>query len=360
LLHELDRSLFAPSLALFRLEGAFLEDVPADVPVLNLEAASLWTAWRPLAALLRANPPDILLSTCSGTNVVACLARLLTGNRLRLVLSERNVMVRDQPPVKKWLLLAAKRLLYPSADGITAVSSGVKSDLMARLGIAENRIRVVYNPVVGPELVRLAAEEVPDRRLIEPPPTILGAGRLVPAKGFDTLIRAFALVRRHREAKLVILGEGPLRLELLKLAEELGVAGQVALPGFDKNPFRYMARCSVFVLSSRFEGLPGVLIQAMACGVPVISTNCPAGPGEIIDPDRDGVLVPVDSPRQLAEQIVALLDDPARCSTMGRRAREKASTFSVDSVMDRYVRGILGAPESSQQSPAEEGNGSHA
>jgi glycosyltransferase involved in cell wall biosynthesis len=359
-LRELDRALFAPSLALFRLEGAFLEDVPDDIPVLNLEAGSLWTAWRPLASLLRRNPPEVLLSTCSGTNVAACLARLLSGNTLRLVLSERNVMIRDQPIAKRWLLLAAKRLLYPLADGITAVSSGVKHDLMTRLGIAEDRIRVVYNPVVGPELLRLAAEEVPDRRLIEPPPTILGVGRLVPAKGFDTLIRAFALVQRQREAKLVILGEGPLRPDLLKLTEELGVAERVAFPGFDKNPFRYMARCSVFVLSSRFEGLPGALIQAMACGAPVVSTDCPAGPGEIIDPDRDGVLVPVDSPRQLAEKIIALLDDPARCSAMGQRAKEKASSFSVDSGMDRYVRAILGDRESSQQPPLGKGNGSHA
>jgi glycosyltransferase involved in cell wall biosynthesis len=356
-LRELDRALFAPSLALFRLEGAFLEDVPDDVPVLNLEAGSLWTAWQPLASLLRRNPPEILLSTCSGTNIAACLARLLSGNTLRLVLSERNVMIRDQPIAKRWLLLAAKRLLYPLADGITAVSSGVKHDLMARLGIAEDRIRVVYNPVVGPELLRLAAEEA-DRRLIGPPPTILGVGRLVPAKGFDTLIHAFALVRRQREAKLVILGEGPLRPDLLKLAEELGVAERVALPGFDKNPFRYMARCSVFVLSSRFEGLPGVLIQAMACGAPVVSTDCSAGPGEIIDPDRDGVLVPVDSPRQLAEKIVALLDDPARRSAMGHRAKEKASSFSVESGMDRYVRAILGDPDDSRQPTLEGGNGS--
>lgn len=341
LLHGLPRDRFRFSLALNRAEGPFLEDVPDDVDVHELGAASLWTAWRPLGRLLRVLRPDVLFSTCSGMNLPASLATLLTPGGHRLVLSERNVLVRDHPWPKKWSLLLAKRLLYPRADCITAVSRGVQEDLVARLGLRRGRVPVVYNPVVTPDLEAAARQEVRHPWFGDGGPVVLAAGRLVPAKGFDLLVRATARVQRRCPLRLVILGEGPERPKLLALARELQIADRVDLPGFDKNPFSYMRRCTLFVLSSRYEGLPGVLIQAMACGAPVVAADCPAGPAEIISPGRDGILVPVEDVDALAAEIERLLGDPETRQRLGESARRSAQRFGRDRVVEAYERALV-------------------
>jgi len=169
------------------------------------------------------------------------------------------------------------------------------------------------------------------------PPVILGVGRHHFQKGFDTLLRAFARVRQQMPARLVILGEGPERPNLERLAAELGVAADVDLPGFDPNPFRYMRWAGVFVLSSRYEGLPNVLIQALACGCPVVSTDCPSGPSEILDGGRYGALVPVDDVEAMAQAIVrALLGQVAPAPA------EWLEQFRVEAVAEQYLRVMLG------------------
>jgi glycosyltransferase involved in cell wall biosynthesis len=238
-------------------------------------------------------------------------------------------------------LLVAKRLLYPRADRVTAVAQGVKDDLVARLGLAPERISVVFNPVVDAEL-RQQAEEALDHPwfVAGSSPVLLAAGRLVTEKNFPLLLRAFARLRAERPLRLVILGEGPLRSSLQALARELGVAEDVDLPGFDPNPFRYMARAAAFVLSSRFEGLPGVLIQAMACGAAVIATDCPSGPAEIIEHGEDGFLVPVDGLEDLVQRLRQVLDDPELRHRLGARARQSVERFAVERVIGGYARAL--------------------
>ncbi|MFQ5527082.1 MAG: glycosyltransferase [Thermoanaerobaculia bacterium] len=342
LLESLDRDRVSPSLVLFRREGPYLDDLPEDVPLETLGASSLWTAWWPLARYLARQQPDVLFSTCSGTNVTACLASILSGRRARLVLSERNVLMRDQPLVKKWLMLFAKNLLYPVADRITVVSRGVANDLLDKLFLDSDKLEVVYNPIVGPDVEAMASEALKDPPFDLHVPVVLAAGRLVPAKGFDVLLAAFASVAAQTEAHLVILGDGPLRSELEAQARGHGIAGRVHMPGFVKNPFRYMARSTVFVLSSRFEGLPGVLLQAMACGVPVISTDCPAGPDEILTDGRDGVLVPVNSAEAIAGELLTLLRDPERRSRLASAGRERSQAFRTEPVVREYLRVLVG------------------
>lgn len=343
LLRRLDRERFAPTLVLMRAEGELLAELPADVPLRSLEARSLWSAWRPLTALLRREAPDILFSTSGGANVAACLAHRLARSRARLVLSERNVLVRDQPRLKRRAMLVAKRRLYPAADAVTTVSRGVRDDLIARLDLAPERVRVVYNPVVTTELGRLAEDRPVHPWLSAPEPLVLAAGRLVGAKGFDTLLEAFARLRRRQRARLLVLGEGPERPALEARIQTLGLEQEVDLPGFVANPFAYMARCTVFVLSSRFEGLPGALIQAMACGAAVVSTDCPAGPAEIVTSGESGLLVPVGDSAALAQAIERLLTDSdlrRRLATRGRR--EAWRRFQADRVLDRYTAALLG------------------
>ncbi len=345
LLRELDRRRFRPELALMRAEGALVGELPADVPVHDLGGRRLWTAWLPLARLLRRRSPDVLLSTSSGANLIACLAHLVCRRPIRLVLSERNVLYRDQGRLKRRLQALLKRWLYRRADCVTAVSRGVAEDLARRLRLRPARMRVVYNPVVTPELATLAAAEPPHPWLADTTPVVLGAGRLVPAKGFDHLLRAFAGLATEPPPRLMILGEGPERPALERLATRLGIGDRVRLAGFDPNPFRYMSRCAVFVLASRFEGLPGVLIQAMACGAAVVSTDCPAGPAEIVHDGVDGFLVPVDDRPAMVATLARLLEDGALRSRIGREARRSARRFSVEATLDGYVEAIRGRPD---------------
>ncbi len=350
LLRTLDRGLFAPALALVRAEGPFLADLPADVPLVDLGAGSLWRAAPALAAALRRRRPRVLFSTSSGGNVVAVLARDLSRHRCRLVLSERGRLVRGPLAPRKRLLLGAKRLLYRRADRVTAVSAGVKRDLVERLGLPPERVDVVYSPLVTPEMPALAAQEPPHPWLAggpggSPPavPVVLAVGRLVAEKDYPGLLSAFARVCAARPARLLILGEGPQRPALERLAEELGVAADVALPGFDKNPFRYMARASVYVLSSRFEGLPGALVQAMACGAPAIATDCDSGPAEIVLSPDEGLLVPVGDPEVLAAAILRVLDDPGLRARLAERGRAAAERFRAEAVVGLYERALLPA-----------------
>lgn len=341
LLQAFDRDRFELGLALVRREGEYLEDVPRDVTIHSLEAARVATSLAPFVRLLRRERPAILFSTASGTNALAVLGRAFSRVPCRVVLSERNVLLHGRVTSKKELMLELKRRLYTRADAITAVSEGVRDDLVKRLGLARERICVVGNPVVTEDLLELAQEPVAHEWFQESTPVILGAGRLVEEKDFATLLRAFAIVCGKRAARLMILGEGPLRAELIQLVQQLGLENTVRMPGFDKNPFKYMARCAAFVLSSRYEGLPGVLIQAMACGAPVISTDCPAGPAEIITPNVDGVLVPVGDANSMSAAILGLLDDRRRAEEMGRRARQSVERFRTELVVANYTRVLL-------------------
>lgn len=346
LLRSLDRDRFRPQLALMRREGELLAELPADVPIHDLEAPGLSRAAGPLGRLLQQVRPDVLFSTSGGANVVAVLAARRAGFGGRLVLSERNALLRDQPPLKKWTMLLLKRLLYRHADLVTAVSEGVRGDLLRRLRLSADRVRTVFNPIVTPELEARAAAGLEDAWLEGSAPLLLAAGRLETAKDFPTLLRALTLVRRRRPARLVILGEGSQRRRLERLVGEGPGASVVRLPGFERNPLRWMARCTLFVLSSRFEGLPGVLVQAMACGAPVVATDCPFGPAEIVRRPAEGMLVPVGDERAMADAIVRLLADPEARRAQAEEGRRAAGRFTLDRILPLYEAALTGDPES--------------
>jgi glycosyltransferase involved in cell wall biosynthesis len=216
--------------------------------------------------------------------------------------------------------------------------------LQARLGLPAQRIATVYNPIVSPKLVDLADAPL-DHPWLAPgaPPVVLGVGRLARQKDFATLIRAFKAVRSLRPARLIILGEGQERAKLEALITAERLAGDVSLQGFEPNPFRYMRRAAVLALSSVHEGLPGVLIQAMACGTPVVSTDCPSGPAEILEDGRWGRLVPVGDADAMAAGIAAALDDPAPPDVAAR-----AAAFSVEAAVSAYLKVLSVRPDQPQ------------
>jgi glycosyltransferase involved in cell wall biosynthesis len=303
-------------------------------------------AYRYLPALveyLRTTRPAALITAFPYENLLGVAARRLAGTDTRLIVTERNTTTRSTREGSKWKRRFLPSLLlrqYPMADAVVAVSDGVADGLATTTGLPRHRITTIYNPVVSHDMLAKAAEPAPHPWL-EPgqPPVVMGLGRLVPQKDFPTLIRAFARVRAERPARLLIVGPGSAdaQAELRALATALGCDEDTDLPGLTLNPFAYLARAGVFVLSSLHEGLPGVLIQALACGCPAVSTDCPSGPAEILDGGRYGALVPVGDDAAMAEAILATLAHPPERSVLAARG----ATYSVDRAVERYLELLL-------------------
>lgn len=333
---------FEVDIVLTRKEGVYLSMVSSPIRIVDLEAGRSVRSIRPLAGYLHRQRPAALLSIFVSDNVVALLARFLASVPTRIIVSEHSHASLKQTSHETLLTRLGCWLrprVYRWADGIVAVSHGVADDLVHNIGVPPDRMHVINNPVVTPELYRQASEPI-DHPWFAPgePPVVLGVGRLMLAKDFPTLIRAFGGVRRQRPAKLVILGEGEDRPMLERLRDDLGLHEDVDLPGFAANPYGFMARAAVFVLSSRREGSPMVLVEAMACGTPVVSTDCPSGPRETLVGGRLGRLVPVGDVDALEGAIIQALDRPPPVE----RLRRRASDYSLEVSVDRYLQVLLG------------------
>jgi glycosyltransferase involved in cell wall biosynthesis len=221
---------------------------------------------------------------------------------------------------------------------VIAISKGIAEDVAAKTRLAPHRIKTIHNPVFTEDLFDKATAPLEHPWFKDGgPPVILGVGRLTARKDFPTLIRAFAEVRRQRTARLVILGEGSLRTELATLSRSLGITADVDMPGYVSNPLAWMSRATVFVLSSSCEGLPGVLIEAMATGCNVVSTDCLSGPAEILEYGKYGRLVPVGDYKALAQAILATIDSPNDPQIL----RSRAADFSVNKAVDDYLELFL-------------------
>jgi glycosyltransferase involved in cell wall biosynthesis len=329
-------------LVLASATGPYLRNVDDRVEVVDLAAGRTVWAVLPLVRYLRRTRPDVLLSTLHHACIAATVAHVLARTPTRLFLREAN-MVSERPvsafDVRRRGLRRTMRWAYARADGAIAVSEGVADDLRQVFGVADDTLWTLYNPVVSDDVEALAAH-APDHAWLtgDGPPVVLGVGRLVEQKDFTTLIDAFARVRKRRDARLIVLGEGPQREVLERRARERGVADDVSLPGFVDNPFAYLARGSVYVLSSRYEGLPGTLIQAMACGCPVVATDCRSGPAEVLDRGRYGELVPVGDAAAMAAAIDRALDAPTSADAL----RSRAAVFATGPVVSAYMRAFAG------------------
>ena len=334
--HEVD-------LVLSRKTGALLSDIPSGARLFNLDchkvARSLW----PLRSYLRKERPVALLTGLSNANVVGVWARILAQVPTRTVVSVHSHLTNSTAGSRSHsarLAAVAARLSYPLADSVVAVSEGVAADLASSFSVPSEKTTVIHNPVVD-DAVDLRAAEALSHPWFAPgqPPVILSAGRLVPAKDYPMLLDAFSLLRARREARLVILGEGPEREDLERRARSLGVASDVQMPGFVANPYPYMRRSRVFALSSQWEGFGNVIAEALAVGTTVVSTDCRSGPSEILDDGRFGSLVPVGDPAAMAAAMGRALSTPVDPAELMERGR----SFSVASAVDRYLSVLLPA-----------------
>lgn len=315
-----------PSATSWRIEGP-----GARVIDLGVKHTSL--AIPALVRYLRAERPTALLAAKDRAIRAAILARTLSSVKFRLVGrlgTNLSAAMERKSAWNRWLRCQPMRWIYPAVDHIVAVSEGVASDTLAITGIPPEKVSVIRNPVVTPQTLENAQAPVDHPWMNDASiPVILGVGRLTRQKDFATLIRAFAVVRARQATRLVILGEGKLRGELETLAGNLGVADSVSLPGYVENPHAWMARATLFVLSSRWEGSPNVLTEALALGTPVVATDCPSGPREILADGHYGALVPPGDSFLLSEAIMSTLSRPHPPSFLRHAAKQYYSPLSA-------------------------------
>jgi glycosyltransferase involved in cell wall biosynthesis len=324
-------------LVLAAARGPFLTQVPPAARLIDLRAGRILKSTLPLTGYLRRERPRVLISSMSHTNLAALWAARLAGGKTPVVVTEHNTRsqaAQQEGAVERGLWPYLLRTFYPWAASVVAVSRDAADDFAIAAGLPRERVEVVYNPVITPQLLELA-RRAPDHPWFGPgqPPVILAVGRLTRQKDFPTLLRAFAEVRRGREVRLVILGEGEEREALTALIGELGVSDAVDLPGFRENAMAHMAAAAMFVLSSAWEGLPTVLIEALAAGARVVSTDCPSGPREILQDGRLGALVPVGNAGALAAAMRNALDHPAAPAPP-----EALLPFTSAAAVDHYLR----------------------
>ncbi len=318
-------------LILVNAEGPYLDLIPKQVRTIDLAAGRVIKAIVPLVRYLRTARPKVIISHLGHANVIALIAKKLAGIDTKIIVVEHNTfsvakssLFRGHfiPPLMKWL--------YPQADTIVGVSQAVARDLERGLSLPTDTVKTIYNPVVDRELLAKKDSHVDhpwfqDQTI----PVSLAVGRLTEQKDFPTLLKAFALLRQQMTARLMILGEGELRPELETIIKQLGLTEAVSLPGFASNPYAYMSHASAFVLSSRWEGLPTALIEAMACGCPIVSTDCPSGPKEILAEGKYGKLIPVGDAEAMSAALVRTLQNPPQKELLVDRAKDFETQNSV-------------------------------
>lgn len=344
------------SLLPVRAEGPFLEQIPPGVEVVPVggrliahtlarrsRTASVVAATFSLLRRLRELRPDVVLSTSDPANIAAVAARAL-GRLPVAVVAVANIdhssALARQPALVRSTLRRVLVTAYRAADAVIGISIGTTNSLRAMAGLPAERVTTILNPVDVETIEERARAPRPHRWLEDASvPVVLAVGKLKPQKDYATLLRAFARARMERPLRLLVLGEGELRDGLEKLVHDLDIFEHVSFEGFVANPFCYMVRASVLVLSSQWEGLSNTLLEALACGCPVVSTDCPSGPREILENGRYGKLVPVGDEAALARAILDVVDLPRHSEQLRARAR----AFSLDAAVDAYLAVIEAA-----------------
>lgn len=315
-----------------------------DLPIVTLNVKRTMFSLMATRRYLQANRPDVILPMPWYFNIVAIWAKYLAGVKTKVILGEHNIIsleasVEHRDKLHLRFLPILMRYTYPAADGLVGVSQDTITDLVETLKIrAKIPMQVILNPIDLDRVRQLATQS------IEHPwfqnseiPTIVTVARLAKQKQLDVLLRAFARVVEVTPARLLILGEGPLRGELEHLSQELGIAAAVSMPGYDPNPYRYLAKCDLFVLASAWEGCPIALQEAMACGAAVVVTDAPGGMKDIIADGKDGVMVPTGDPDALASGMLQILIQPDLKQHYRDRSRQRSEDFHYLKITRQYL-----------------------
>jgi glycosyltransferase involved in cell wall biosynthesis len=320
-----------------RADGPYRGDVDRRVRIVDLNVKRLRKMLRPMHRYMRREKPDTVVSALTPCDLVMLFGRRFLGWKSKLVISVQNHPVEMSRHSDSWLDRLWPFLIrrsYGAADCVLGISTGVAETVASLLGRSREAVPVIPNPVITPGFTDKLNEE-PDHPWFNDggPPVLLAAGRLTLQKDYPTLFRAFASLLRSRPVRLIVLGEGEGRAELEKLADELGISAQLAMPGFVRNPYCWMKRARLFVLSSRWEGFANVVAEALACGIPVVSTDCPSGPGEILSGGAFGHLVPVGD----ADALAQALDDALKQPVERDRLVARGMSYGIEDIAPRYL-----------------------
>jgi len=319
-------------LVLAQKEGPYLSDVNNNVNVINLNSSRVIFCMIPLIQYMKKSKPDIFFSALPHVNIVSIFSRIISGCRCSLIITEQNYFSLSVRYIDKILA----NLFYAKSDFVIAVSDEIKKDLIKTINLKPSQIKVIYNSVDIEDISSKAKMPVDHKYFnTNKYKVIIGMGRLTNQKDFSTLIRSFKKVKdKKKYVKLIILGEGEERDKLEGLIKKLGLKNDVHLVGFVDNPYSYIKKSDVFVMSSLYEGLPVSLLEALACGVPVISTNCPSGPSEILKDGKYGMLVPVNNSNALSGAIINILEkEPFKTKALKTRAED----FSAEKIAADYL-----------------------
>lgn len=345
LVNEFAERGYQVHLLLIKTDSKHLNEVHPSVEKILLGSRHTTTSLLPLVRYLRNYRPARMLVAKDRAGRLAVRARTLAGTDTRLVLRLGTNLcesLKHRNPIQRRLRLWPIKRLYPKLDCIVAVSRGVADSTIKLAGIDAEKVIVIRNPVLTPRVWELAQAATPHPWLLDKSlPVILGAGRLTLQKDFTTLIRAFSLLSKKLPVRMIILGEGNKREELQTLIDELGLQDKIDLPGFTENPYAYMTAASLFVLSSRWEGSPNVLTEAMALGTPVVSTDCPSGPAEILENGRIAPLVKVGDWKRLADCMESVLASPPDRSSLVNAVKE----YTVETSAAAYLAELGLAPK---------------
>ncbi|MCT2347455.1 glycosyltransferase [Niallia taxi] len=327
-------------LVLGNAKGPYMSMVPKEVSIVDLKSTRLLLSLSKLARYLKNEKPQSLLVTLESSSVIALLAKIMSRVSTKLVVRIPNNMsqqMKNAKNAKHKIILRLATILYKKADGIIAISEGVAKDTAKVTGIPIEKIEVIYNPVVTDELIIKSMEQVNHTWFNSEVPTIIGVGRLSKQKDFPILIEAFSKVIQKRDARLVIIGEGEEQESLNKLVKDLEITKFVDFIGFVDNPYKFMEKSSLFVLSSAWEGFGNVIVEAMACGTPIVSTDCKSGPSEILDNGNFGKLVPVGDSERMASAIIESLESSINPEIIKERAEE----FRLDAIKKQYLKMLI-------------------
>jgi glycosyltransferase involved in cell wall biosynthesis len=346
ILKYLDREKFIPYLVVFSYKGEYLSMVPQDIIIYDLNKKNRFDLFKLIILLaFRIYPkikPDIVISFQVYANLVVLIARKLSSIKPFIIISERNHTLLAQKDLRmqkiKRMLV---KMMYSQADKVIALSKGVAINLLKFFKVPKDKIHVIYNGTDIAFIKCAIKEPVNDIAWIgDDTPIIITCARLTYQKNYPLLLDAFAIMQKQIDSKLLILGQGEDRVSVEELARRLGIQEKVIFLGFQKNPYKYMAASDIFVLSSLWEGFGNVVIEAMVCGVPVISTRC-RGPEEIITNGRNGILVPGEHPEAMAGAIIRLLKDKRLAEHLIREGHKRIEDFRVEKMIAEYEKVIL-------------------
>jgi glycosyltransferase involved in cell wall biosynthesis len=344
LVNNLDKEKYQVFIVAGNVEGKFQEGVSDSIKIINLKCNGLFSFLIKLCRYLKIENPDILVSALPHINTISAISIFFLRSKTKLVITEHTTFSMLPSTARtltkrlaaKFILPTLMKIFYPVARVIICVSNGVAEDLSLILKNSQ-KIKIIYNPVTEEKIYSLSEENlVEDSVLFEKEPVIIAIGRLVKAKDYPTLLNAFKIVLEKKSAKLIILGEGPEEVFIKKLVKDLRILEKVFFLGFKKNPYKYLKNSSVFVLSSIREGFGNVIVEAMACGVPVVATDCKSGPAEIIQNGVNGILVEQQNPEKLAEAILEILNNSEFSKNLSEAGKLRAQYFSIEKSVKNY------------------------